>query len=97
MKYRLPSGAARLSHAGKAVTIAGDGTCDLDPGVAALLAPHGIVPVGDPAPIDPSAIASMAIADLQAALLARGIATPVDAGGAQLRSLLRRALAKPAR
>ena len=97
MKFRLPQGTTRLSHAGKAVTVAADATLDLDPGVVALLAPHGIAPVGDPAPVDPSLIATMARVDLAAALVARGIAVSAEASDAALRGLLRRALAKPAR
>ena len=97
MKFRLPQTASRLSHAGKAVTIAADGTLELDPSAIALLAPHGIVPLGDPASIDPAMIASMTRADLKAALVARGVAIPAETSDAGVRGLLRRALAKPAR
>ena len=97
MKFRFAQGAGRLSHAGKAVAIAADGTLDLSPADIGLLAPHGIVPLGDPAPVDPAKIASMTRADLEAALLARGVAIPAESVDAALRGLLRRALAKPSR
>ena len=97
MKYLAPQGTARLSHAGSAVTIAGDGSFDLDPTYAALLAPHGIVAVGDPAPIDPATIAGMTTAQVTAALVARNVAIPSQTTDAGLRGLLRQALAKPSR
>ncbi len=97
MKYRLPQGAARLSHAGKAVTVAADGTLDLDPAQIALLAPHGIVPLGDPAPIDRTQIDTMTASDLAAALAARQIVPPASAGIIAMRGLLRQALAKSSR
>lgn len=97
MKFRLPQTATRLSHAGKAVAIAADGTLELDPAAIALLAPHGIAPLGDPLPIDPTRIASMTRADLEAALAARGVAIPAETSDAGARGLLRRTLAKPAR
>ena len=97
MKYKLPQGCARLSHAGRAVTIAPDMTIDLDPAQVALLEPHDIVPVGDPAPVDPAAIDSMTSDELAAALAERGIVAPAAAGTGALRGLLRQALAKPSR
>ena len=49
MKYRLPKGCAGVSHAGRTLAIASDGTVDVAPGAAALLAPHGLVPATEPA------------------------------------------------
>ena len=97
MKYHLPQGCVRLSHAGKSVAIAADGSIDLDASVATLLAPHGIVPVGDPVPIDPDQIATLSASDLVAALAARGVPVPKQASLATLRGLLRQAIAKPGR
>ena len=42
MKYRLPEGCTAVSRAGKELTVAADGTIDLDPVAAADLLPHGI-------------------------------------------------------
>ena len=56
MKFRLPQGMTRLSHAGKVVTTAADGTVQLDADAVALLEPHGIMPVGDPSPSDPARV-----------------------------------------
>ena len=53
MKLRLPKGTTRLSHAGKAVAIAADGTIEIDVDAIALLKPHGIAPAGDP-PTEPA-------------------------------------------
>ena len=97
MKYTLPKGCGPVSHAGKALTIATDRSVDLDPSVAELLAPHEIVPVGDPAPVDLSQIDTMASADLVAALTARNVAATPTMSLATLRGLLRQALAKPTR
>ena len=97
MKYLAPQGTTRLSHAGAPVSIAGDGSFDLDLAYAALLAPHGIVAVGDPAPIDPMTIPGLTIAQVTAALVARSVAIPSKATDIALRGLLRQALAKPSR
>ena len=97
MKYRLPQGCGGLSHAGKAVAVAADGSFELGAAAATLLEPHGIVPVGDPAPVDPRTIAGMARADIVAALTARSMTAAPDASDAALRGLLRQALAKPSR
>ena len=95
MKYILPLGCGPVSHAGKGLTIAADRTVDLDSTVVALLMPHGIVPVGDPAPIDLSTVDGLSATSLAAALDARGIAHVSSASIATLRGLLRQALAKP--
>lgn len=95
MRFRLPRGCGRVSHAGNALPIAPDGSIEADATAVALLEPHGVVPLGDPAPVDRSRIDTMASADLVAALAARGILPPVSASPATLRGLLRQALAKP--
>lgn len=97
MKFRLPTGYGRVSHAGKSLTIGSDASVEADPSEIALLEPHGIVPFGDPMPIDSSRIDTMTSVDLVAALTARGIVPPASAGIAALRGLLRQALAKPTR
>ena len=64
MRYRLPEGCAGVSHAGRALAIASDGTVDVEPGAAILLAPHGLVPAAgpadpgraDPKPVDPKPV-----------------------------------------
>ncbi len=97
MKFHLPPGASRLSHAGKAVAIAADGTIELDPTQIALLEPHGIVPLGDPAPIERARIDTLSASELAAALAERQIVPPATASVVTLRSLLRQAIAKPSR
>jgi len=97
MKFRLPQGCASLSHAGKAVAVAADGSFELGAAAVVLVAPHGIVPVGDPAPVDLSHITGMARADVVAALTARNVVPPPGSSDMALRGLLRQALAKPAR
>ena len=97
MKYRLPSNCGAVSHAGSAVTIAADASIELDPAAIGLLEPHGIVPLGDPIPINLTTIEKMVTSDLLAALQARNVTPPRDAADKILRGLLRQALAKPTR
>ena len=97
MKFTLPKGCGPVSVAGKALTIASDRSVDLDPSLAVLLAPHMIVPLGDPAPVDLTQIDTMASADLIAALTPRNVATTPTMSLATLRGLLRQALAKTTR
>ncbi len=97
MKFTLPAGCGPVSHAGKALAIASDRSVDLDTSLAALLAPHDIIPLGDPAPIDRATIDRMGSTDLLAALAARDVGTNPQMSVATLRGLLRQALAKPAR
>ena len=97
MKFSLPKGCGPVSHAGKALTIAADQSFELDSSNVALLAPHGIVPLGDPPPINRADIDAMASAALVAALAARDITTTPAMSVAALRGLLRQALAKPIR
>ena len=104
MKYRLPNGCAGVSHAGRALAIAPEGTVDVEPGAAALLAPHGLVPAaapkpgdpkpGDPKPVDPKRVDMLSRAELVAALTARGAPAPAGADVATLRGGLRQALAR---
>ncbi len=48
MRYRLPDDCRALSHAGRELEIADDGTLDLEPADAAALAPHGVIVVPGP-------------------------------------------------
>lgn len=50
MKYRLPEGTAGLSHGGKAVALAADGTLELGADALVDLAPHGIEPATEVPP-----------------------------------------------
>ncbi len=97
MKFSLPKGCGPVSHAGKALSVAADQSFELDSSNVALLAPHGIVPLGDPPPINRADIDAMASAALVAALAARDITTTPAMSVAALRGLLRQALAKPIR
>ena len=107
MKYRLPKGCAGVSHAGRTLAIASDGTVDVASGAAALLAPHGLVPTAEPAqpapgdpkpadpkPVDPKRVDMLSRAELVAALTARGAPAPAGADIATLRGALRQALAR---
>ncbi len=107
MKYRLPKECAGVSHAGRALAIAPDGTVDVAPGAAVLLAPHGLVPAAEPAdlkpvdskpvdskPIDPKRVDMLSRAELVAALTARGAPALAGADIATLRGALRQALAR---
>ena len=47
MRYRLPEGCRALSHAGRQVVVAADGTIELDASAAAELAAHGIAVASD--------------------------------------------------
>ena len=97
MKFKLPAGCKSIVHAGKPLAIAADSSFDLDPVAIALLAPHGIVPLGDPAPIDATTIDTLGRDDLVAALSARGIATKTTDPLGGLRGLLKQAVARPSR
>jgi hypothetical protein len=97
MKFKVPAGCKAIVHAGTPLVIAGDSSIDLDPTAIALLGPHGIVPVGDPAPVDVATIDKLIRDDLVAALSARGIATKTSDSIATLRSWLRQAVARPSR
>ncbi len=109
MRYHLPKGCAGVSHAGRALAIAPDGTVDVEPGAGVLLAPHGLLPASepsapdpkrdgsqpiDPKPIDPRRVDMLSRAELVAALAARGSPAPAAADVAMLRGALRRALAR---
>ncbi len=98
MRFLLPHGCAGVSVAGRALPVAPDRTVEVDPGHAAALAPHGLVPWREPAAaaskaIDPRRIDTLTRADLVAALAARGRPAPAAADIATLRGALRRLLA----
>ncbi len=55
MRHRLPKGCRGVSHAGRQLAVAADGTLDLDAAAAGALAPHGVTAAPEPAPAKPGA------------------------------------------
>ena len=97
MKFRLPRNCGAISHGGMGIGIAADSSVELDEAEIASLRPHGICPFDDPVPILPADVAALSGVDLVAALKTRGIIAPRNGNDKLLRSLLRQALAQPAR